>query len=147
MAVAGVLPVSADDALYLHVQDNAGNWKVISLENADKLTFKNNGMQVLDAKGTELQAFDSSQLKSMKVNESASAGIGAVAAEDEKAAFSISGKVVTAAAEGSLCVYGLSGTLYVEIPAVKAGQTVDLSQLPANVYVVKLNGYTSKIEL
>lgn len=80
----------------------------------------------------------------MKVNDS-SAGIAATAADD--AQFRLQGRVLDANASGRLAVYDVAGRLCVEIPQLQAGQSVDLTVLPAGIYVVILNDVASKIEL
>jgi len=145
LAFAGI---SANaDALYLHIQETNGNWTVINLDEVDKLTFKNNGMQVVGENDNVVKSYSSSALSTIAVNEQQTSAITSIDSDDKTAALELEGKVVKVAEDGKLIVCDIAGRICVEIPSVEAGQTVDLSSLVKGVYVVTLNGSSLKVSL
>lgn len=149
MVAACVLCVQAvarAEGLYLHLQTSDGNWSVLSLDQADRLTFTGGQMRVTDPQGTQLAQFPAEALQSMTVNESP-ASIDRVDSDtDISQGFVLTdaGRVLTAQTDGMLRVYGATGALIVEIPTVKAGQTVDLRSLPAGAYVINFANVSRK---
>lgn len=135
------------DSLYLHIQEDNGNWTVLNLNQVEKLTFKNSGMQVLDSNDGVVKSYSSASLKTMLVNESEDmSGIDGVY-NGATADFSLNRGVVEFKVAGNISVFDLSGRLCVDINSVEAGCNVDLRSLEKGVYVVVINGQTFKIQL
>ncbi len=135
------------ESLYLHIWESDGNWTVLDLGQVDKLTFRENGMQVLDAGDNLVKSFSSAGLASMEVSEQKVSGIIGIGSETDKSPIKLEGKILTIKEDGALAIHDAGGRLCVEILSVSAGQTVDLSAIVNGVYVVTLNGSTVKIRI
>lgn len=133
------------EALYMHLQDANGNWTVYDLEQVDRLTFSDGKMNI-EKDGQTVASASTTELARFYVNDTT--GVNAVAGDNEAAdILSVAGRTLSLKADSSLRVYAASGALLVEIPAVKAGQTVDLSSLPAGIYMIATGNKTLKIAL
>lgn len=135
---------TAAETNYLHVITPTG-WEIISLDEADALLFDGNQMKVVDAAGSTVKSFDRAELKTLMVNQST--GVNTVGATDTKASFQLAGNTLTALCDGDFSIFSLSGEKLVEIPAVKEGQTVELSGVAAGIYVVRLGAFSAKVSV
>lgn len=127
------------EELYLHVQSADGNWTVLDLNQVNRLTFSGGQMKATDSKGTVVAQFPAASLTTMKVNDESQAGLDLVETPSGAAkCFDMSqdGRMLTAKIDGTLRVFTSTGQLAVEIPQVKAGQSVNLYSLPAGAYVI-----------
>lgn len=157
LAVSLLSAISVSAAVnYLHIQTSEGNWKVISLDDADKLTFSSNEMQVYDKSGAILGSFSTTTLKRLQINESATevndypqASVETITSADRTASVSIdvTSKTVSVLADGKLHIYNMAGGTIVSIPSVRKGDTVDISVLHAGAYIIELNGKSQKVVL
>ena len=138
------MAASAED-FYLHVQTADGNWQIINIEKIDRLTFTDGKMSAIAPGGDVLLSVPRSELKTINADETQS-GIDEVAVT-AKGAFTFTDGCMIRVSEGPAAVEvtDLQGRTLVAIPAVQAGQSVDLSPLPEGVYVVKVGKESSKI--
>lgn len=139
--------VAQADEMYLHIQTADGNWTVLDLSQVNRLTFSGGQMTATDAQGTQVAQYLAANLDVMTVNDNNTpSGINKVAAEAKTASFALSngGRLLTANTDGTLRVFASTGALVVEIPAVTAGQTVNLHALPAGAYVINFANVSRK---
>lgn len=134
------------DSNYLHVATEKG-WEVIDIEKADRLTFSDGKMNVLDVAGNNLASFPQSSLDQMYVDQST--GVQEISLPQAHSSFTLNGngRLVEALANGAFEVYSLDGKRLVMIPAVSIGQTISLSGLQNGCYVYKLGEYSVKVVL
>lgn len=134
------------DTLYMHVQTSDGNWQVFSLDQVDRLTFTGGKMTALTAEGTTVASFPSSSLVSMNFDE-ISAPSGVESAVADPAELSVSGNVITYAGKepAAVEIFDAAGRAIEAISAVENGQSIDLSALSPDVYIVKAGLSTIKI--
>ena len=138
---------NAED-LYLHMQTADGTWHVYNLENVDKLTFTADKINALSSTGATVAAIDRTDLVGMSVDEAATsqpAGITDVV--EDRTDVTVNGNLVTVNGDQAVSVeiFDLTGRLIDAIEAVEPGQSVDLSQLDHQVYIVKAGKSTLKI--
>lgn len=132
---------------YLHIRTNSG-WQVLSLDQVDRLTFKNNVMTATDANNNVVASFPQDQLEAMRVNESA--GVNDVTADtnaDATFTFDAADATATMLADGDFEVYSLNGSLLVRIPEVKKGETINLSAVESGIVIVKSGNYSAKVTI
>lgn len=152
---AGTTTLSHAEEQYLHIQTDVDNWKVISLDQADRMTFKNGVMSIADAAGNEIATFKTTDISRMQFNDSKNevydygTGILETTLEDETACFTIDSdsRRFMAHASGSLAVYSVDGRMLVKIDRVTEGGTVDFSALPEGIYLFSFNGNAKKVVL
>lgn len=150
LAIATIFTLAATSAMaesnWLHVRTSSG-WQVFSLDQVDRLTFTGGQMTASDASGAVVASIPQNSIESMTVNESA--GIQSVTVENQTATFKVNanGSVITAISDGKFEIYNTAGLLVETIPSVKAGETIDLSKLPAGIIIVKLGTYSQKVVL
>lgn len=58
--------------------------------------------------------------------------------------FDASSATATMLADGDFAVYAIDGAMLVNIPAVKAGETIDLSAVTEKVIIIKSGNFTIK---
>ena len=141
------------ESLYLHIQTANGDWQVLDLEKVDRLTFTDGNMIVADANNQTVATFPTSNVANMQVNDSQtditefpSAGVETAVAATE-ATFTIDGRSIAVLADGALTITAIDGRTAVVIPAVKAGQSVDVSALAAGTYIINLGAHTQKVAI
>lgn len=139
------------ESLYLHIQTANGNWQVLDLEKVDRLTFTGGNMVVSDADNNTVATYPTTNLATMQVNDSQteitefpSAGVEEATVGADETAFTIVGRTISVLSDGALTITALDGRTVVAIPAVKAGQSVDLTVLPAGTYVITLGAHSQK---
>lgn len=149
LAIAGAsLPMMAQETEgnYLHVLTSAG-WKVLDLDQIDRLTFKNGSMVATDKKQNTIETISQNDLTKMAYSETKAefSGIEMLPA-DEKAVFSFfnGSKTVVMKADGNLAVYTEAGVRLVEIPDAKAGQAIDLSAIRQGIVILKSGNQSLK---
>lgn len=152
--VAAVTTANAE-SLYLHIQTANGDWQVLDLEKVDRLTFSDGNMIVADANNQTVATFPTSNVATMQVNDSQtditefpSAGVEtAVADDDAETTFTVNGRSIAVLADGALTITAIDGRTAVAIPAVKAGQNIDISAIAAGTYVINLGAHTQKVAI
>lgn len=142
------------ESLYLHIQKADGNWEVLCLDNVDRLTFQNNQMIASDTEGEEVATFDSADLESLQVNDSADendvidyTGVATVNANSEGFIFVDATTVRFNGTDtaGTFEIFDTMGKRVVAIKGYKAGQSVDISAMEHGVYVLKFGNNSKKI--
>lgn len=147
LMTACLLSLSAwADGTYLHIRTASG-WEVVNLEKADKMTFKNNVVQITAADNSVLASYPQNALETMYIDEIA--GVGDVKDDNTEAAFIFdsASRSVRMTQDSDLKVYDLKGKLLVGIPEVKEGETVNLSALAPSIIILKSGNYTVKTQL
>lgn len=137
---------AADD--YLHIQTSDG-WKVLNINQVDRITFTGGTMVATDAEKQTLLSVPTSEVKSMTVNDELTTGIAQLPTEEATAAFVFDSEsaVATMQADGNFAIYDLSGVKKMEIPAVQKGQIIDLSGITPGFVILKSGDYTLKVSL
>ena len=137
---------AADD--YLHIQ-TADGWKVLNINQVDRITFTGGTMVATDAEKQTLLSVPTSEVKSMTVNDELTTGIAQLPTEEATAAFVFDSEsaVATMQANGNFAIYDLSGVKKMEIPAVQKGQIIDLSGITPGFVILKSGDYTLKVSL
>lgn len=130
--------------LYFHIKTSDGNYKAYDLEKIDRLTFANGNMTI-EKDGTPLETIKRTELAHIEVSDSESA-VSTLAAEHSDW-YKMQGKTVVLTAGAGFQAYNLGGIMLLDIPEAKAGQSVDLSELPAGIYVISNGNESAKIEL
>lgn len=143
------LGASADN--YLHIQTGDGNWKVYDVDRLDKLTFDKSSMTVTDKSGQKVGTFDRSKLATLQVNDDPNEAYDYSDIESVTftAAITLDGRTLTVGGSGAapLTVADASGRSVFTITAYRAGQSVDLTALPAGIYIVTAGKQSAKIAL
>lgn len=149
LAIAGAsMPIMAHETEgnYMHVLTSTG-WKVLDLDQVDRLTFKNGTMVASDKKQNAIETISQKDLMSMTYSETMAELSGVeMLSSDEDASFSFfnGSKTIVMKADGNFTVYSESGATLVEIPAAKAGQTIDLSAIRPGIVILKSGNQSLK---
>lgn len=128
---------------YLHIE-TADGWKVLNLDNVDRLTFTGGNMTATDASNAVVMIVPQTSLKTINVNESA--GVSAPVVVEAKATFvyNAGSATVTMLADGAFEVYNVAGSLLVNIPGALKGQTIALDGMEPGVVILKSGNYVLK---
>ncbi len=138
---AGLLTASAADN-YLHIK-TADGWRVLDLEQVDRLTFDGNTMTASDASGATVVTIPQKSLEVMAVTETA--GVSAPVIAEAKASFvySPSTKCVTMLDDALFEMYALDGSRLVAVNAAK-GENIHIDAVKAGVVIMKSGEYSIK---
>lgn len=128
---------------YLHIE-TADGWKVLNVDNVDRLTFAGGNMTATDAANAVVLTVAQSDLKTLVVTQSA--GVETPVADEVKATFVFNAATATATmlADGAFEVYNVAGALLVNIPGALKGQTVSLEGMEPGVVILKSGNYVLK---
>lgn len=151
LLTASALNVSATEKenLYLHIKTSSG-WRVLSLNQIDKLKFAGNSMTVTDTNDKVVATFTRSDVATMIVDDASTpeAGVNDITADSGVAfSFDAASHSVIMLSDGPLDVYDLNGRHLVSIAAVAKGETVDLSAIAGEVVIIKSGSYNLKAAL
>lgn len=138
----GFLGVHADD--YLHIQ-TADGWKVLNLNEVDRLSFKEGVMTAADSKGQTVATFNQQDLNTMFVADTA--GLQTVESEASEAtlAYDAQADMVRILADGDLHIYSATGAELLSIAGCKKGQTVDIAAISQKILILKSGAHALKI--
>lgn len=132
--------------LYFHIKTTENSYSVFSLNDIDKLTFKDGDMNI-EKNGTTVKTFKRSSLCAMKVDDSSS-GIQVATDDSTSQWFEINGSAITVRHDCNMFkLYNVAGTELVSIPRLTAGQSIDLSSMPNGIYVIDNGKQPAKIKL
>lgn len=140
----GLTSFAADEADYLHIRTASG-WEVLNLTQVDRLTFTGNTMNALDANGATVASYPRETLEMMYFNESTGVEVITDETEGKAFAFDASSASVTMLKDGDFKLYSLDGRMLVNIPEVKAGETINLSALAKGTVIIKSGNNTAKV--
>lgn len=142
MAIPGFAQAEGN---YLHVK-TADGWKVLNLDKVDRLTFKGGNMTASDKDNNVVETVPMASLETITFSEQAEPSSVASIEADTAAPFSFdaASSTVHMNADGDFSLYDIEGKLLVSIPAVKAGETIDLSAVKGEVVVIKSGNHSLK---
>lgn len=156
LAVAALLTAATAanaESLYLHIQTANGNWQVLDLEKVDRLTFTNGNMVATNTDNQTVATFAATDLATMQVNDDPEtineypvAGIDAPESTGAEATFTFdpATRTIAVLVDGALTITAIDGRTAVAIPAVKAGQSVDVAAMAPGTYVINLGAQSLK---
>lgn len=127
---------------YLHIK-TADGWRVLDLEQVDRLTFDGNTMTASDASGAPVMTIPQKSLETMTVTETAGVSTAVVAEAKATFAYSSSTKCVTMLADALFEIYALDGSRLVAVDAAK-GDNIHIDAVKAGVVIMKSGEYTLK---
>ncbi|MCX4263450.1 MAG: hypothetical protein OSJ37_01865 [Muribaculaceae bacterium] len=129
---------------YLHIK-TANGWVVFNLNNADRITFNNGKMTVLDQSGNTLGSINQSDLvKAHFSNTTESTSVNSIVAEDPTFSFDAASKTVKIDCDGTFEIFAIDGKTLISIPSAKKGETVNIESLNENIVIIKLGNYSIK---
>lgn len=138
------LSASAAD-YYLHLKTSSG-WKVLNLDEVSTLTFKGDKMVARSADDKVVLDVPKAELEMMSVDQSAGIDVTVADATDGAVTFTFDATACKAVMKtaGSFEMYGTAGEALLVIPAVAAGEEIDLSAITPGVVILKSGNYSLK---
>lgn len=139
------LCASASDN-YLHILTDDG-WKILNIEQIDKISFKNGTMTATGQNNETVLAVPSEKIQSMSVLDTndAQTGIEAVTAAEAPFVLNNGSASVTMLQNGNFRLINLEGMVLCEIPAVEKGQTIDLTNVAPGIHILQSGSFTIKV--
>jgi hypothetical protein len=131
---------------YLHVQ-TADGWKLINLDNVERITFAGGVMTATDASNTIIAQLNQQKLESMYVDDEENVSGLKITKLDQGEAtlsFDANKKVIKVLTDGSLDVFTVTGVKILTVPNVKKGEIVDVSQLAVGTAIFKNGTFSLK---
>lgn len=134
---------------YLHIYTN-GSWVVLDLDKVDRLEFNANNMVAKDKNNAEVGTYPRTTLQTIYVDESKTTAITDIADETAAAAaftYDPATRTATMNADGNFTIYSVSGTMLLNIPQVKKGETVDMQSITPGVVILRSGRYSLKVAI
>lgn len=148
LLVTGVVAAQqTTDPMFMVIHMNGGGLKAIDINTVDKLTF-DNAIMTVEKKDSSVEQISIPDIESFLFSEDPSqqSEVKTVTADNARLSFSAESCILSFSSEksGILSVYRISGTKILEYATSGGSSYIDLSALPADIYVAEYMGQTLK---